>query len=76
VNSSLKSASIFVVKVFVEEALVQGMCDIKTFDIKSIVDQILDMLITKLHIVPPVFRRDLATKIEADLREEFTSSMI
>ena len=65
-----------VVKVFVEESIVQGLAEIKPFDIKSVVDQILDMLITKLRIVPPVFRRDLATKIEADLQEEFANAVI
>ena len=65
-----------VVKAFVEESVVQGLIEVKPFDIKNVVDQILDMLITKLRIVPPVFRRDLATKIEADLQEEFANAMI
>ena len=65
-----------VVKVFVEESIVQGLAEIKPFDIKNIVDQILDMLITTLRIVPPAFRRDLATKIEADLQEEFANALI
>ena len=65
-----------VVKVFVEEAIVQGLTEIKPFDIKNIVDQILDMLISTLKIIPPVFRRDLATKIEADLHEEFANALI
>ena len=50
--------------------------EIKPFDIKNIVDQILDMLISTLKIIPPVFRRDLATKIEADLHEEFANALI
>jgi len=65
-----------VVKVFVEESIVQGLAEIKPFDIKNIVDQILDMLITTLRIVPPVFRRDLAIKIEADLQEEFANALL
>ncbi|MBD3192134.1 MAG: hypothetical protein GF308_15930 [Candidatus Heimdallarchaeota archaeon] len=65
-----------VVKVFVEEAIVQGLADIRPFDIRSVVDQILDMLITKLHIIPPVFRRDLSMKIENDLQEELSQAMI
>ncbi|MFW9923205.1 MAG: hypothetical protein ACFFDW_07975, partial [Candidatus Thorarchaeota archaeon] len=65
-----------VVKVFVEEAIVQGLAEIKPFDIKNIVDQILDMLISTLKIIPPVFRRDLATKIEADLHEEFANALL
>jgi len=65
-----------VVKVFVEESIVQGLAEIKPFDIKNVVDQILDMLITKLRIIPPVFRRDLATKIEADLHEELANVAI
>ena len=65
-----------VVKVFVEESIVQGLAEIKPFDIKSIVDQISDMLISTLKIIPPVFRRDLAAKIEADLHEEFANALI
>ncbi|MHA1220661.1 MAG: hypothetical protein ACTSQB_02900 [Candidatus Heimdallarchaeota archaeon] len=65
-----------VVKVFVEESIVQGMAEIRPFDIKNVVDQILDMLITKLHIIPPVFRRDLAAKIEANLHEELANATI
>ncbi|MCK5299041.1 MAG: hypothetical protein KAJ76_09055, partial [Candidatus Heimdallarchaeota archaeon] len=65
-----------VVKVFVEESIVQGLAELKPFDIKNVVDQILDMLITKLRIVPPVFRRDLTNKIEADLQEEFADATI
>ena len=65
-----------VVKVFVEESIVQGLAELKPFDIKNVVDQILDMLITKLRIVPPVFRRDLTNKIEADLQEEFADAII
>lgn len=65
-----------VVKVFVEEAIVQGLAELKPFDIKNIVDQILDMLISTLKIVPPAFRRDLATKIEADLQEEFANALL
>lgn len=65
-----------VVKVFVEEAIVQGLAELKRFDVKNIVDQILDMLITTLKIVPPVFRRDLATKIEADLQDEFANALL
>ena len=65
-----------VVKVFVEESIVQGLAEIKPFDIKNIVDQILDMLISTLRIVPPVFRRDLAIKIEADLQEEFANALL
>ncbi|MEA2069983.1 MAG: hypothetical protein U9O98_01690 [Asgard group archaeon] len=61
-----------VVKVYVEEAIVQGFAKIKPFDIKVIVDKILDMLIRKLRLLPPVFRRDLAVKIETDLYDEFS----
>ncbi|MHA1244886.1 MAG: hypothetical protein ACTSP7_09985, partial [Candidatus Heimdallarchaeota archaeon] len=63
-----------VTKVFVEESIVQGFAEIKPFDVKNIVDQILDMLISKLRIVPPVFRKDLSQKIEADLQEEFAKA--
>ncbi len=63
-----------VTKVFVEESIVQGFAEIKPFDVKNIVDQILDMLISKLRIVPPVFRKDLSQKIEADLHEEFSKT--
>jgi hypothetical protein len=65
-----------VVKVFVEEAIVQGWVDIRPFDIKNIVSQILDMLINKLRIVPSAFRKDLAKKIEADLHDRFSSVVI
>ncbi|NHJ86895.1 MAG: hypothetical protein FK734_15640 [Asgard group archaeon] len=65
-----------VVKVYVEEAIVQGLAEIKPFEVKAIIDQILDMLITKLRIIPPVFRRDLGTKIEAELHEEFSNAML
>lgn len=65
-----------VVKVFVEESFVQGLVDLKPFDIKNVVDQILDMLITKLRIVPPVFRKDLSTKIEAYIHEEFAKASL
>ncbi|MCF2142504.1 MAG: hypothetical protein K9W42_02235 [Candidatus Heimdallarchaeota archaeon] len=65
-----------VVKVLVEEALVQGWTEIKRFDIKTVVDQILDMLITTLRIIPPVFRRDLGNKIEAYLQEEFSNTKL
>jgi len=63
-----------VAKVFVEKSIIQGFAEIKQFNTKNIVDQILDMLISKLRIVPPVFRRDLAQKIEADIQEEFAKA--
>ncbi|NHK30268.1 MAG: hypothetical protein FK730_02880 [Asgard group archaeon] len=65
-----------VVKVFHEEAIIQGLAEIKPFDIKNVIDQILDMLITTLRIIPPVFRRDLALKIEADLQEQLSNKML
>jgi hypothetical protein len=65
-----------VVKGYVEEAIVQRWAEVKPFDVREVVDQILDVLIIGLKIIPAVFRRDLGTKIENDIQEELAKARI
>jgi hypothetical protein len=63
-----------VIKVYVEEAVVQRWAEVKPFDVREVIDQILDMLIGSLKIIDPVFRRDLGGKIETYIQEELTKA--